>query len=65
DGGPGIADADAVLDRGSSARGSTGLGLDIAVSAARAAGGALRIDASASLGGAKIVLDLPLVAEVL
>jgi signal transduction histidine kinase len=59
DGGPGITDAAAVLDRGASEGGSTGLGLDIAASAARAAGGELRVEASAALGGARIVLDLP------
>ena len=44
DGGPGIDDPAAVLDRGASAGGSTGLGLDIAASTARAAGGELRIE---------------------
>ena len=39
DGGPGIGDPDAVLDRGASSGGSTGLGLDIAASTARAGGG--------------------------
>jgi signal transduction histidine kinase len=57
DGGPGIAD-ESVLDRGSSAAGSTGLGLDIAASSAQAAGGALRVERS-PLGGARVVLDLP------
>jgi signal transduction histidine kinase len=61
DGGPGIDDVGAVR-RGSSAAGSTGLGLDIAASAADAAGGALRIERSA-LGGARVVLDLPLAEE--
>jgi signal transduction histidine kinase len=63
DGGPGIADADGLLDRGASAGGSTGLGLDIAASAARAAGGELRVETSAALGGARIVLDLPAAEE--
>ncbi len=58
DGGPGIADADAVLARGASDAGSTGLGMDIASSSARAAGGELRIERS-PLGGARVVLDLP------
>ncbi|MEO5965406.1 MAG: ATP-binding protein, partial [Candidatus Limnocylindrales bacterium] len=58
DGGPGIADADAVLGRGASAAGSTGLGMDIAASSAQAAGGELRIERS-PLGGARVVLDLP------
>lgn len=57
DGGPGIADA-AVVERGSSSGGSTGLGLDIASTSARAAGGRLRVERSA-LGGARVVLDLP------
>ena len=59
DGGDGIADAESLLDRGSSAGGSTGLGLDIAASAAQAAGGALRIERSEPLGGARIVFDVP------
>lgn len=59
DGGPGINDPTAVLDRGASDGGSTGLGLDIATTAARAAGGELRVETSAELGGARIVLDLP------
>lgn len=62
DAGTGIADAEAVLDRGTSAGGSTGLGLDIAASTARAAGGELRVEVCA-LGGARIVLDLPLVED--
>ncbi len=60
DAGPGITDPAAVLDRGVSASGSTGLGLDIAVRAARTAGGELRIDRSPA-GGARVELDLPLV----
>ena len=59
DAGPGVPDPDARLDRGSSLAGSTGLGLDIARSTARAAGGDLRIERS-PLGGARLVLDLPL-----
>ncbi len=59
DGGPGIAQDHDVVDRGASPGGSTGLGLDIAASAARAAGGELRIETSATLGGARVVLDLP------
>jgi signal transduction histidine kinase len=62
DEGPGIADSVAVLDRGASAGGSTGLGLDIAVSTARVAGGDLRVE-RAALGGARLVLDLPLVED--
>lgn len=58
DGGPGIADPDEVLHRGASAAGSTGLGLDIAAGAARAAGGELRVERS-PLGGARVAVDLP------
>jgi signal transduction histidine kinase len=57
DAGPGIADA-AVVGRGESAAGSTGLGLDIAARAAASAGGGLRVERSA-LGGARVVLELP------
>ncbi|MEV5828375.1 HAMP domain-containing sensor histidine kinase [Spirillospora sp. NPDC052242] len=53
DGGPGIADPDAALRRGSSGGGSTGLGLDIARRAAESTGGHLRIHRSV-LGGAQI-----------
>jgi signal transduction histidine kinase len=59
DGGPGLPDAAAPVDRGSSTGGSTGLGLDIASRAAGAAGGELRIERSERLGGARVVLDLP------
>jgi signal transduction histidine kinase len=45
-------------ERGVSGAGSTGLGLDIAASAARAAGGELRLEVSA-LGGAGLVIDVP------
>lgn len=62
DGGAGIPDPRTVLDRGTSGGRSTGLGLDIAVSTARAAGGELRIERS-SLGGARIVLDLPVMQD--
>jgi len=57
--GPPEIDPDAPLDRGSSAGGSTGLGRDIARSTTRAAGGNLRIERP-PLGGARLVLDLPL-----
>jgi signal transduction histidine kinase len=53
DAGPGITDSPAALARGSSGRGSTGLGLDIARRAAESTGGNLRIDRSA-LGGAQV-----------
>lgn len=61
DAGPGIPDAASLLGRGASAAGSTGLGLDIAASAAQAAGGELHVE-PAPLGGARVVIDLP-VAE--
>ncbi|MFZ6005879.1 MAG: ATP-binding protein [Actinomycetota bacterium] len=62
DGGPGMPDGAAVIGRGSSGAGSTGLGLDIASSSAAAAGGELRIEAS-MLGGARVVVDLPVVED--
>ena len=62
DGGVGIP-AGSPLDRGSSPGGSTGLGLDIAASTARAGGGALRFEHSERLGGARVVLDLPRAEE--
>jgi signal transduction histidine kinase len=57
DAGPGIADPDAALQRGSSGAGSTGLGLDIARRVAESTGGGLKIGTSA-LGGAQIQLRL-------
>jgi signal transduction histidine kinase len=63
DGGTGIGDPDTVLDRGASEGGSTGLGLDIASSTARTAGGEVRVERS-RLGGARIVLDLPTAEDV-
>lgn len=60
DDGPGIADPDRALHRGVSGGGSTGLGLDIASRAAQAAGGEVRIETAPS-GGARIVLDFPVV----
>ncbi len=59
DGGPGMDGVRAAVARGESAGGSTGLGLDIAASAARSAGGELRIERSPQ-GGSRVVLDLPL-----
>jgi signal transduction histidine kinase len=61
DAGPGIEDPDAI-GRGQSSAGSTGLGLDIAARAAAAAGGSMRVRRGA-LGGARVVLDLPALAE--
>jgi len=57
DAGPGIADPDAALRRGSSGAGSTGLGLDIARRVAESTGGGLKIDISA-LGGAQVQMRL-------
>jgi signal transduction histidine kinase len=60
DAGPGIADP-AVIERGRSGAGSSGLGLDIARRSAEAAGGRLEVGAS-PLGGARIALRFPPVA---
>jgi signal transduction histidine kinase len=57
DAGPGIADPDAALRRGSSGGGSTGLGLDIARRVAESTGGGLKIGTSA-LGGAQVQMRL-------
>lgn len=57
DAGPGIADPDRALRRGTSDRGSTGLGLDIARRVAQQANGSVSID-RARLGGASVVMLL-------
>lgn len=57
DAGPGFPPG-GLPERGRSGAGSTGLGLDIAASAAQAAGGELRLEPS-PLGGAAIVIDVP------
>jgi len=54
DSGPGLPD-DAVLDRGISGAGSTGLGLDIARRGAERSGGGLRLESAA---GARVVVEL-------
>jgi signal transduction histidine kinase len=55
DAGPGIANPDRALRRGTSDRGSTGLGLDIARRVSREGGGSVSID-RARLGGASVVM---------
>ncbi|MEV0154462.1 HAMP domain-containing sensor histidine kinase [Micromonospora sp. NPDC050686] len=57
DAGPGIPDPDRALRRGTSDRGSTGLGLDIAKRVALQANGSVSID-RARLGGASVVMLL-------
>ena len=58
DEGPGFADGVAVLGRGESLTGSTGLGLDIARRTAVASGGDFRLARAASTGGAIITMRL-------
>jgi signal transduction histidine kinase len=57
DAGPGIEDPERAMRRGESNQGSTGLGLDIARRAAKAAGGSVSL-ARATLGGASVVMLL-------
>lgn len=64
DAGQGIDDPGSALARGVSIGGSTGLGLDIADRAARAAGGSLRI-AHSPLGGARVQVTFALATESL
>ena len=56
DGGPGIPER--ALDRGISLGGGTGLGLDVARSTVRTAGGSLAVEKS-PLGGARVVMTFP------
>jgi signal transduction histidine kinase len=58
DAGPGIVDPRGALRRGTSGRGSTGLGLDIARRVARAGGGSVSLDRARELGGASVVMIL-------
>jgi signal transduction histidine kinase len=57
DAGPGIEDPERAMRRGESNQGSTGLGLDIARRAAKAAGGSVSL-ARAAMGGASVVMLL-------
>jgi signal transduction histidine kinase len=61
DAGPGIEAPEAVVGRGATRAGSTGLGLDIVRQAAEAAGGRIEVGRSA-LGGARVALVVPLAA---
>jgi signal transduction histidine kinase len=58
DGGPGILDPTRALARGLSTGGSTGLGLDIAKSCARSAGGSLHIERS-TWDGVRVRVRIP------
>ena len=63
DEGPGFStEPSELLGRGTSGKGSTGLGLDIAQRAARRAGGELTIDGARGLG-AKIIFTAPVRAD--
>jgi signal transduction histidine kinase len=62
DQGPGFSD-DAVVERGQSRGGSTGLGLDIARRTAQASGGDVRLDRSPA-GGARVMMRLGPPAEL-
>jgi len=60
DAGPGFTDLSMVA-RGISSRDSTGLGLDIVRRAVEASDGTLTIGTSGALGGASVILELPIV----
>lgn len=62
DGGPGLEGGDALLERGRSGAGSTGLGLDVARRTAERAGGRLVLG-RAPAGGAAVTLELPAAAS--
>jgi len=61
DGGPGLGDA-SMVTRGISTRDSTGLGLDIVRRAVEASNGTMTIGSSVTLGGASVVLELPVIS---
>lgn len=62
DGGGGLVDAGA-LERGASTVDSTGLGLDIARRTAVASGGSLELAEAGLLGGARVVVHLPMLLD--
>ena len=62
DAGPGFAD-DSMVVRGISSKDSTGLGLDIVRSTVEASNGTMTIGKSSALGGAIVVLVIPLVSR--
>ena len=61
DGGSGFPD-DSVVERGISGGTSTGLGLDIVRRSAEGANGSVVFDKSPDLGGARVIVRLPLIA---
>jgi signal transduction histidine kinase len=62
DAGPGFVNR-SMVGRGISSRDSTGLGLDIVRGAVEAASGTMTIGESSALGGASVVLELPIAVE--